>query len=106
MYVSQIIMLCTLNVYSAVCQLYLNKTGRKNVVYPCYGGLLSNEKEGTIDVHTWLNLKIIMLNERSWRPKENMLYDSSDRKQISNCLRRGGGHAEKDHRRAKENLRG
>ena len=31
MYVSQIIMLYTLNVYSAVCQLYLNKTGRKKV---------------------------------------------------------------------------
>ena len=29
MYVSQIIMLYTLNLYSAVCQLYLNKTGRK-----------------------------------------------------------------------------
>ena len=29
MYVSQIIMLCTLNLYSAVCQLYLNKAGRK-----------------------------------------------------------------------------
>ena len=28
MYVSQIIMLYTLNLYSAVCQLYLNKTGR------------------------------------------------------------------------------
>ena len=27
--VSQIIMLYTLNLYSAVCQLYLNKTGRK-----------------------------------------------------------------------------
>ena len=25
-----IIMLCTLNLYSVVCQLYLNKTGRKN----------------------------------------------------------------------------
>ena len=29
MYVNQIIMLCTLNLYSAVCQSYLNKTGRK-----------------------------------------------------------------------------
>ena len=29
-YVSQIIILCTLNLYSAVCQLYLSKTGRKN----------------------------------------------------------------------------
>ena len=29
MYVSQIIMLYTLNLYSAVRQLYLNKTGRK-----------------------------------------------------------------------------
>ena len=29
MYVSQIIMLYTLNLYSAECQLYLNKTGRK-----------------------------------------------------------------------------
>ena len=36
MYVSQIIMLHNLNLYSAVCQLYLNKTGRKkwfNVTY-------------------------------------------------------------------------
>ena len=29
MYVKQIIMLYTLNLYSVVCQLYLNKTGRK-----------------------------------------------------------------------------
>ena len=28
-YVSQIIMLYTLNIYSAVCKLYLNKTGKK-----------------------------------------------------------------------------
>ena len=28
-YLSQIIMLYTLNLYSAVCQIYLNKTGRK-----------------------------------------------------------------------------
>ena len=28
-YISQIIILCTLNLYSAVCQFYLNKTGRK-----------------------------------------------------------------------------
>ena len=29
MYVIQIIMLYTLNLHSAVCELYLNKTGRK-----------------------------------------------------------------------------
>ena len=29
MYVSQVIMLYTLNIYSAISQLYLNKTGRK-----------------------------------------------------------------------------
>ena len=29
MYVSQFIMLYTLNLYIAVCQLYLNKTGRE-----------------------------------------------------------------------------
>ena len=29
MYVSQIVMLHTLNLFSAVCELYLNKTGRK-----------------------------------------------------------------------------
>jgi len=29
MHVSQIIMLYTLNFYSAVCQLYFNKAGRK-----------------------------------------------------------------------------
>ena len=31
-YVSQIIMLYMLNMYSVVCQLYLNKTGRKIVI--------------------------------------------------------------------------
>ena len=31
MYISQIIMLYTLNLYSAVCQLHLNKTGRKKL---------------------------------------------------------------------------
>lgn len=30
MYISEIIMLGTLNVYRDVCQFYLNKTGRKN----------------------------------------------------------------------------
>ena len=30
MYVSEIVMLHTLNLFSAVCELYLNKTGRKN----------------------------------------------------------------------------
>ena len=30
-YTSQIIMLYTLNIYSIECQLYLSKTGRKNV---------------------------------------------------------------------------
>ena len=29
MYMSQITMLYTLNLYSAVCKLYLNKTGKK-----------------------------------------------------------------------------
>ena len=33
MYVSQIIMLYTLNLYSAVCQLHLNKTGRKKFLF-------------------------------------------------------------------------
>ena len=32
MYVSQIIMPYTLNIYSAICQLYLNKTGRKKEI--------------------------------------------------------------------------
>ena len=32
MYVGQIIMLYTLNVYSAACELYLNKTGGKNLI--------------------------------------------------------------------------
>ena len=31
MYVTQIIMLYTLNLYSAVCQLYLNKTRRQKL---------------------------------------------------------------------------
>ena len=29
MYVGQIIMLCTLNLYSSICQLHLNKARRK-----------------------------------------------------------------------------
>ena len=29
MYISEVIMLCTLNLYSDVCQFYLNKTGEK-----------------------------------------------------------------------------
>ena len=33
MYLSQIIMLCILSLYSAVCQLYLSKTGRKKETY-------------------------------------------------------------------------
>ena len=32
MYASQIIVLHTLNLYNTVCQLYLNKTGRKKFV--------------------------------------------------------------------------
>ena len=38
MYISQIIMLYTVNLYNAVCQLYLNKIGRKkkNIKYKCY----------------------------------------------------------------------
>ena len=32
MYISQITMLYALNLYSAVCQLYLNKTGKKDVL--------------------------------------------------------------------------
>ena len=31
MYISQIIMLYTLNLYSAICQLYLNKMGTNNI---------------------------------------------------------------------------
>ena len=34
MYVSQIIILYPLNLYSVVCQLYLNKTGRKTLNTP------------------------------------------------------------------------
>ena len=33
MYVSQVIILNILNLHSAVCELYLNKTGRKKRVY-------------------------------------------------------------------------
>ena len=40
MYVNQITMLYTLNLYSAVCQLYLNKTGQKNK------NNVKNKKEG------------------------------------------------------------
>ena len=37
MHVNQIIMLYTLSLYSALCQLYLKKAGRKNKTYN-YGG--------------------------------------------------------------------
>ena len=36
--VSQIIMLYTLNFYSAICQLYLNKTGREKIIFISYVG--------------------------------------------------------------------
>ena len=45
MYISQIIMFHTLNIYSAVCQLYLNKTERKKD-YTIY---TSNHSEGDMD---------------------------------------------------------
>ena len=37
MYVNKIIMLYTLNLYSVVCQLYLYKTGKKNLKI-CFAG--------------------------------------------------------------------
>ena len=36
MYISQIIMQYTLNLYSVVCQLYLSKTGRKKKTDTAY----------------------------------------------------------------------
>ena len=36
---SKIIMLYTLNLYSAVCQLYLNKTERKKAIFAHYRAL-------------------------------------------------------------------
>ena len=45
MYVSQVIMLYTMNLYSAVCQLYLNKTGfkkRKKKLPKCFPRKLYN----------------------------------------------------------------
>ena len=33
MYITQIILLYTLNLYKGICQLYLNKTGQKNRDY-------------------------------------------------------------------------
>ena len=49
MYVSQIIMLYTLNFYSAICQLYLNKSGTKKK-------LEQNSRTTTKSVHgaLWL----------------------------------------------------
>ena len=44
MYVSQIIMLYTLNLYSALGQLYLNKTGRKKSNQINYKYLKINEQ--------------------------------------------------------------
>ena len=48
MYVSQIIMLYTLNLYSTVCQLYLNKARRKQRIIDKE----TNKKQGYI-LHCW-----------------------------------------------------
>ena len=44
MYAHQIITLYTLNFYSAICQLYLNKTGRKKKKFPIVGNGKNDEK--------------------------------------------------------------
>ena len=54
MYVNQIIMLYTLNLYSAVCQLYLNKTEKKKVTVL----LMVINKYGKIIIFSSLSYKI------------------------------------------------
>ena len=44
MYVRQIIMLYTLNLYSAVCQLYFNKTRRKKIKVECLEKIFLGER--------------------------------------------------------------
>ena len=56
MYVSQIIMLCNLSLYSAVCQLYLNKTGRKS--------------ESLLPIESLLSIRIIIILVIAWILKQ------------------------------------
>ena len=48
MYASQIIMLYTLNLHSAICQLYLNKTGRKKLIM--YKGIRKKYQVGLYSI--------------------------------------------------------
>ena len=56
-YVSQTIMLHTLNLYSTVCQLYINKTGRKKL--PATLG--SGEPRGRTGIKTQMRMDL-----RTW----------------------------------------
>ena len=49
LYVSQIIILHTLNLDNAICQFYLNKTGRKNKIY---------YKKRILFSHIWFDMPI------------------------------------------------
>ena len=57
MYVSQIIMLCTLGLHTAVCQLYLNKTGKKHIIQKhintCVGRFHIKKKKAQISRISW-----------------------------------------------------
>lgn len=49
--------------------------GKQIVVYPYNGPLLRNQNKLLISTK-WMNLKIIILGERSQTKTEDMLYDS------------------------------
>ena len=55
MRVSQIIMLCLLNLYSAVCQLYLDKTGRRKKEKPDKfdSSIREHQQEDAKQMHLW-----------------------------------------------------
>ena len=69
-YVSQIIILYTLNVYSAVCQLYLNKTGRKNEFW--------QRIETIFFKMEILELKIIIPDTKNSKDRFNSILDKAD----------------------------
>ena len=67
MHVNQIIMLYTLNLYSTVCQYYLNKAGRKKQKKSLTGnqgkGLLQNKQYAFFSHNKWVYkpFKILLL---------------------------------------------
>ena len=67
MYVNHIIMLYTLNLYSAVCQSYLNKTGRKKKgLVQEFQRWLSWNKLITAYLSPWLQQKKLWAEYKEW----------------------------------------